>query len=79
MGKKDKYEKTGACGDIDGRCLECKELSKKKKYCLKCDKEFNPGCRSRFLCLGCFSTNQRVSLNMFYPVIKPDKERYSEM
>lgn len=34
-------------------CKKCIELAGKKKNCLRCNKEFQPGCGAKFLCRFC--------------------------
>ncbi len=42
------------------KCSECEKLRQKKKQCLRCDKEFIPTCRIKFICPSCFGVLSRM-------------------
>jgi len=44
---------------VDGSkvCLDCQKLQGFRRLCLKCNDQFKPGCKSRFLCVHCYNAN----------------------
>jgi hypothetical protein len=48
-----------ADGQYRKQCAKCRELQKNPKKCLKCDKDFLPGCKAKFICAACMSSSER--------------------
>lgn len=45
--------------EMGKECPECFTIKTKKRKCIKCEEEFGPGCKLRFLCYQCHESNIR--------------------
>lgn len=52
----------GSCREYERKfkCQECEKLKDIKKTCLRCEKQFTPGCGAKHVCKNCLY-NKRES------------------
>ncbi len=44
-------------------CMDCFEIRKEERSCVRCEKPFIPGCNVRFTCKNCHEFNKRSDVS----------------